>query len=344
VQTSKEHLDNTIKKIHDLLARADHPNTPLPEAETARAMAERLMDQYRIEEKHLVDSGQLSLSPQWQTFTVCRYMSEFAQSYRAMASWVFHHLGIRAVFFVAGGDDGSEYVAKMVGFESDLRFAEMLYTQAQVGFQAKLEPKFNPDLSNQENAYIMRSAGMEGWRIAQAIFGRDDRALRPKVRAMFRDEAIKRGEDPTILLGKGNSVKVFRQSYAEGFTNELYYILARMARDRSEEGSIVLVSREEMINEAFYKEYPQYRPAHIKHSAAAYTDPRENCERCKKAKSGYCRDHLWLKPRMTRETRTNYDGLRKGKAAAQDLDLGLQKERRSGKLEGSGIQPNKEIE
>jgi Protein of unknown function (DUF2786) len=337
-----QHLDNTIKKIQDLLARADHPNTPLPEAETARSMAQRLMDQYRIEETHLAESGQLisSLSPQWKVFTVCRNASEFAHHYRAMASYIFSHLGMRAVFkYMADEEDmGTNVVAEMVGFESDLRFAEVMYTQVQLGFQAKLEPKFDPTRTKEENAYIMRSAGMEGWRIAQAIFGKDDRSLRPKVRKMFRDEAVRRGEDPTILLGQGNSVKTFRTSYADGFVSELHHILFRMRMAEVEDnaGKLVLASREEMINEAFYERYPQYRPVKTAHKSAAWTDPREGCVKCKEAKSGYCREHGWLKPKAMKPVPTNYTAMRRGSAAAREVGLDANTNRKGGKLDGSG--------
>lgn len=338
-EPTKFSLDDMMRKVHALLTRADHENTPLPEAEACRAKAEALMYRYRIDEAMFEQAkpAGLELKPQWATWNVCRAGSEFAQRYRNIASAVLEHLGIRGVFKQASVpvvDEDGNYtdhqimvVCEAVGYESDLRIAELLYTECQLAFQLKLEPKYQPDLTESYNAYVMRSAGMEGWRIAQAMYGRDDKHLRVKVRKLFKEEAMKRGEDPTVLLGKGNSVKAFREDFAMGFTWEIQTRLRSMRMARTDEGELVLASRNEAINEMFYEAYPHYRPQDPQQtrSSTGFQDPRKGCAKCAKAKSGYCREHAWLKPsyaKVQRGRQTNYAALDRGQRAARDVNLG----------------------
>lgn len=318
-------IEDMIRKVQAMLARADHPNTPVPEAETARNMAEALMFQYRIDVAMLAseDTDAPAASPQWSTFDICDVASEYRLHYRSIASDVIKHFACRGV--VIRALDGEREVFRMhfVGYDAERRMAEAMYVSCMLAFQRKVEPKYDSNLSDQVNAYIMRSAGMEGWRIAQAIYGRDDKALRPKVRGMFKAEAMLRGEDPSILLGKGNSVKNFREDFATGFANEIFYRLERMRRSRGESGkALILASRDENVSKAFYDKYPQFRPT--SGSAAPYTPPNHGCAKCKAAKTGYCRDHGYLRPRKTSAGRsTNLAAYERGTSAALAVDMGV---------------------
>lgn len=336
---STKTLDDILRQVQAMLARADHPNTPPHEADTARNMAEALMLKYRIDEATLAAAGQMgsdTLRPIWRKFRVCGTASEFTTEYRVMAQNCLRHVDCEYVTrsgqaweadeSLAGTPEGEEFIyyIEAVGYESDLRIAEVLYTSCMLAFQGKLEPKVDRSLSDQVNAYIMRSAGMEGWRIAEAIYGRTDKALRPKVRAMFKAEAMARGEDPSVLLGKGNSVKTFRESYALGFVDEVRKRLVQMraAQADADSGALVLADRATAVREAYYGRFPQYRPTT---GATSYSKPaNDGCAKCAKAKSGYCRDHSWMKPSTARYKGPNLNGaaLARGRAAARDANIG----------------------
>lgn len=325
---SPQKLQDMLRKVQAMMTRADHPNTPTAEAETARNMAEALMYKYRIDEASLGNTaGSDSLMPGWGTFTVCSSQSEYSSHYRSIAGAVLQHLDCRGVFrteqvFAEDGSSSYMVVAHFAGFDTDRRIAEALFTSCQVAFQVKLEPKYDPELSDEVNAYRMRMAGMEGWRIAEAVLGDGKKANRPKVRKMFEREALRRGEDPSILLGKGNSVKAYREDYATGFANEIHYRLSAMRRSRGESGTgLVLADRKPKVNECFYEKYPAYRPADS--NAGPYRSANHGCAKCAKAKSGYCREHGWLKPRAARATRNaNMAAYDRGRSAARTVDLG----------------------
>jgi hypothetical protein len=332
-------LDDLLRKVQALIAQADHPNTGPAEADSFRAKAEALMLKYRIDETMLSSTERKAqaLNVQWRTIFVCDATSEFRQSYSAMIRSLIAHMECRADYIATvnrnGGDleymsqrrsdSGYEYVINIVGYESDLRFIEAMFTAASLAFSSRLEPKYDPKLSEQVNAYLMRSAGMEGRRIAMAIYGRDDKALRPKVRKMFEAESLKRGEDPKVLLGRGSNMALFRESFALGFTNEFSDRLWRM---RSQSGlvghELVLASRKEAIDEAFYERFPDRRPKPYKAIGEANIS---TCAKCSKAASGYCREHQWMKPRASRGRvrYANGTAMARGKSAAQSIDMGI---------------------
>jgi hypothetical protein len=307
------------------MAVADDPATTPEAAETYRTKAEALMLEYRIEEWQLSQAGPqaTNLKPGWRTVRLCKIDNEFRTTYRYIWAWCLSHVDGRGVTLSQKEDDGEWWtVAVCVGYESDLRYAELLFTAFSLAFAGKMEPRYNPALSDSENAYIMRSAGMEGRRIAMAIYGKDDKPLRVKVRNMFRAEAAARGEDVEGLSGRGVSVATFRESYADGFQAEAARRLRRMKMSSGDTGALVLKSRKDEVDEAFYEKYPEYRPGQTI-NAPAIGDDRKDCEKCKKAKSGYCRDHQWLKPSTARPRyrQTSAAGYARGETAAQSVDL-----------------------
>lgn len=409
---SNQKLEAMLRKVRALLAQADHPNTTPAEAQTFRAKAEALMFRYRIDESQLAAAGDTSIDVQWSYVDVCNLGNEYRHFYEGIFERVAEHVGCRWHREFADVEVVEEGVRRRavrmhyVGFPSDIRIADALFTAAQVAFATRLEPKYDPELSEQENAYHMRKAGMEGWRIAEAIWGtrgkmvccdkrdhwrtcvsceagRHDSCELPsyndsnlyKARRLFKKEALERGEDPSVLLGQGNSMSVYRESYANGFYWELNQRLYHMRQSRGESSTeLEIGGRKERIDAAFYERYPQYAPPKAaigfgpeddssdedeertyrcphceeeverlvskcphcsrsiewpsgigrSHARGTYSDPRADCEKCQKAKSGYCRDHAYLRPSTARyrERSHNYAGEAAGRAAARSVDLG----------------------
>lgn len=170
---------------------------------------------------------------------------------------------------------------------------------------------------------------MEGRRIAAAIWGDDSKPNRAKARKLFAQHASSIGEDPSVLLGRGNSVATFRDSYADSFTNTMTNRLWRMRQSHGDK-ELVMGNRKELVKEALYEKYPHLRP-----STLPATRTGRNCDRCDKAKSGYCRDHAYLRPRAGRYVEKAYSsaGASRGAAAARSVDLGS---RGTGRLDSSG--------
>lgn len=328
---TKEQLDKMMGKIAALIAKADNPAATPEEAATFREAADRLMAKWRIDEMMMsaaAPAGQ-GLTPDWADWLVCAYASEFSMEYRMIASAVAQHVGARIAFqgqnHMVDGEWGQWFMGIVVAYPSDLRYGEMLFKSAQLAFGNELEPRVDPSLGDQVNAYRLRKAGMEGRRIAMALWGSDEKNLRPKARKLFEKEARERGEDPSVLMGQGVNVKQWRKDYAQGFANELYYRL-RMSKVESPKGTeVVLAGRAEAITEAYYERFPNLRPKPVSGSIGegSIFDDQKNCKRCQAARSGYCREHQWMKPSTAYiKDKTNYAARGAGARAAQTVDLG----------------------
>jgi hypothetical protein len=164
------------------------------------------------------------------------------------------------------------------------------------------------------------------------------KAKNRRVTKLIRQHAAAVGEDADSLLGRGTNIKSYREDYAKGFVDSFHLRLYRMRTAAGEEESgLVLVSRSENVAEAFYTKFPQYRP-----SDKPWRDPREGCEKCKKAKSGYCRDHGFMRPSsaQARGRYVNTTARSRGQMAAAMVDLGANA---TGRGRAPAASPRREI-
>lgn len=268
MSSQTEMLDNKMRQIQSLLARADHPNTPPEEADSARAMAERIRIKYNIEEAELVASGALAgeqYKPGVKRMPVCPFDNDYMQTYWALARYAAQHTGCRIHYASEYDAEHGTFmlVAVMVGFEMDLRFAESLFVNARIVFADRMEPKYDSNLSDEDNVYKMRSAGLERGRIGVLMgWGGEGTQGPNKVTRVYKRACKARGED-AAMTGRSMNVKLFRETYADGFKTEFWNMLwkARNANVTESAGAVVLANRKEDVDEAFYQMFPNLRPA-----------------------------------------------------------------------------------
>lgn len=322
-------IDKIMERISLLLARADHPTTPAPEADLARERAEYLMNQYRIEESELSsdEKARQGIRPVDMEWVVTEWSraNEFRQSYYRLAYHVVNHVGAKVNFdwkrLTVDGLTAQYLVAHVFGFESDLRYGALLLNAAKAAFGAHLEPQVDPSLSNAENVYRLRNAGVERGRIGERMGWGSTGSAPAKVTRMFKKACEAHGEDPSALLGRENNVKSYRTDYADAFTDEINQRLWAMRNTRSEDGAMVLLSRQDEVNEMFWTAYPAQRP--VPRERRVGSSEGTQCAKCAKAKSGYCREHGYRRPRYSSSVRgTNYTAASRGRDAASRVDLG----------------------
>lgn len=260
MSTTKIDLEKILAKVTALLAKADATTFP-EEAKAFRAKAEEFMRKYRIAEEDLIASDQTNISPEWMDFDVCSRHNTFKDKYLQIIFAVADHVGARAIW-MTDWKTGQIRVA-MCGYSGDLRMAAWLFNAARLVFKERLEPEVNPDLSEAENIYRLRQAGIERQRVARMLWGEEVGAkasAHGKVGRIYKEECARRGE-PVALDGRGISLTDFRDSYARNFTNEFYRRLweARQGADVAV-GAMNLHGREERVAEAYYARYPHLRP------------------------------------------------------------------------------------
>jgi hypothetical protein len=330
-------LQNKLRQVQALLDRAEHPNTPPAEAESARAMADKLMAKYRIDEENIRQTKLAAgaddiIKPVVDEFSVCSYDSEYRDHYASLMSQCCWHVGN---IKVATKYDNGQYIFIMVGFESDVKYAQTLYTSLRLHFANTLEPTYNSEESDKENVYRMRSAGLERGRIGRMIWGPDGGKRHLEVGRLYKEACADRGEDATVS-GRGTNAKTYRKSFADGYVGRIRSRLYQMQTMAGQDSrGLMLAGREEAVNEAFYERFPQFRPITREDrmiGEGSTGGPGGNCAKCNKTQSGYCRDHRWMKPSSARARykASSAAGSMAGRRSADSADIGGNKTGRIG--------------
>lgn len=302
--TSTENTTATqgmLGKIRGLLDTAESLRAQGNEAaaDTYEAKAKALRDKYAVEEEALIAKEPTSILPVYEEIVVAARGSAFQQEYVNMFHYVALHCGIRQVYEWKHDGEAYKVTACVVGYESDIRYAELLYTNARLVFNEKLEPRVNPALSEQVNVYRLRGAGIERVRVAQTMWGNRDKANLAKVGRLYKAECKARGEE-ALLSGRGVTGAVYREQYATEFVWTLDRRLRR-AQDSAGQygGGLVLHGRAERVDEAFYERYPHQRPKPALPVGDATPTPCEACAAARKRKSddsATCKAHKPWKP------------------------------------------------
>lgn len=278
-----------------------------------RAMAEGLMIKYRIsEEEALATEGAEGATPiVRQVRVTTRNTGPLRSYYTATFVVIARHCGVRTHLEWNEG-----YVAHVVGYEGDVRYAEFLWTAALLMFSTRINPRWDGALSVDENVWRMRNAGIKRRAIADAAgWDGSQASARSRVQRTYLRECARRNE-PVRAAGLGHQADTFQEAYASEFQYTLSHRL-REARDAADSiaGGIVLHGRSERVDEAFYTRFPQYRPR-----PAADTPPPAPCPRCAKAKRGACREHSYLL--VTAADRRRWDRSENSPSARAGRDAG----------------------
>jgi len=273
-QDNMDKFDKILSQVRALIAKADSTDHE-GEEELLRAKAEQLMLKYRIEEALVFEKAigtADAITPVWLTIQMQSIGSDYYTHYSRIAGAILRHAGGRGV--ISHDYESNRVVLKAVGFSSDLRYADLLITSCMLEFGKRLEPKVDVNASDEENAWNLRSAGWTRKRIARELLGPWDtenemKAKNRRITAMIKRYGEKIGEDPNVMLGRGNNMNTYAESYADGFVNTINHRLWRMRQQAQEMegGALVPVSRAEAVDEAYYAQYPQHRPTETKPSA-----------------------------------------------------------------------------
>lgn len=301
-------IDGILRKVQGLLSKAEHPNTGEAEAEAFRAKAEELMQRYRIEEHMLIQSGTGEMKPVLKTWGICVSNSEYYNTLYTLMSVCAQHAGVRMTY-KWGPDPDNEgrhsLLAQLVGYESDVRYCIMLYVTLHLTFSSRMEPKYDPSLSDEDNVYNLRNSGISRARIA-VIMGWGDMKDGPshaRVTKVYKQACANRGEDP-LLVGRGNSLAAFKETYADTFASTINMRLYRMrtAAGTNNSGELVLADRKTRVQDAFYEFFPELRP---QATTSSYGSGKQGRQRTYKMP----------------ERKYSAAGERAGRAAAEAADL-----------------------
>jgi len=258
---SEAKLNSMISKVRKLIAKAEDPTTTKPESAAFRTKAEQIMQDYRIEEENLIAVDQIKITPIIRSFPVCGNQSPFEEWLWTLFMQAVTHIGGMVCSGYEKNSNGSwEIVGKVAGYDSDLRYLDLLWSSMRLSFIARLEPEYNPKLSENENIYRLRGSGIPRKDVAEMVYGKWTHANSAKVGQIYKDECRLRGEDPA-LSGRGIDLKTYRGVYAREFVYRVWDRL-RAARDGAlaTGGAVDLPGRKERVEEVFYDRFPKLRP------------------------------------------------------------------------------------
>jgi hypothetical protein len=282
-------------KIRALLSTADSHEAAGNEsaAATFRAKAMEWMGRYRIAEEDALAVDPTSVEPVYRIIDLAFRPSDISHNLPCIADLLARHCEVRLHYT---RPNWTTYRFEVVGYEGDVRYFELLWTSAYLMFATRIDPVWDDTISPEENIHRLRRAGHTRKEIAfKAGWDGEDAKARSRVQRIYVTQAKAAGEDP-VAAGLGFQARDYRSAYSQAFYNRLSRRL-REARDAANAagGVVVLAGRSERVQEAFYAHVPAAQPS--QDVSTEFVDPRANCAKCKAAKSGFCREHDYLKPR-----------------------------------------------
>ncbi len=145
--------EKILDRVAKLLAIAEHPNTPGPEADVALMQANKLIAKHAIEE---------ALLRQHQTVGERRALvnkqivvgagSGFSSTLRTVMLYAADANRVSVAFLSTGS-------AVLFGADEDVAWVEMLFSMIKLQFLLKIDPKWDDSKSYDENVYNLKVAG-----------------------------------------------------------------------------------------------------------------------------------------------------------------------------------------
>lgn len=305
VQSGNADLDKILRRVRACISKAENltidaekPETSdadraafLAEADTARTMADSLMLQYAIEEVGAAaEDPTKKVKPIIITISMSEY-SEISGYFDWLTDVLVKHCRCKIRKYTSWSD--GSWNSKVYGFESDVRYFELLYTTIQLHMMGILLPRFERGRSFDDNVHILHNSGynwlqiaeMDGWKKFSPLYRgecdstmppagmkvpyyRKDKGWHPSAtvggiykRAYYR-ACEARGERP--LKVAANGTRTYRTSAADGYAGMIQQRLWRMEKERPAGAELVLASRVNDLEALFREDNPDLfvkRPA-----------------------------------------------------------------------------------
>ncbi len=254
--TKKESM---LRKVQALLDKANS-TTFSEERNALLEKADDLMTTYAISEFELATRQKKDIKAQVTTRTmpVAPGGSHIRDQLSTLHYYLTNHAGAKAVYYGINGSVQSPINARVVGFEADLDYVEMLFTSLVLQAAMDLEPKFDESLTLQQNIFVMKEAGLKWKRICE-LCGILDSYPGPKAINLYKKECKERNVEPSKVF------PITRQrNFMMGFNGAVVSRLAEIRRHQMESGittgkELVFVGRTQAVEDAFNEMFPKLR-------------------------------------------------------------------------------------
>jgi hypothetical protein len=275
-------LDKVLDKVRKLIAKAEHESTSPTEAQTYREAADALMLKYSIDQATATQTGPANRQKPMIITVVVGPHTDITGYVATMLSRVARHCRCKVRHYT-GYTREEGYSSKVYGFESDVRYFEILFTTIRLHMLGVLLPKVVDGQSLEDNCYRLHEAGYNWLEIA-ALYGwrKMDQFSYAEVKVPYRNidtqvvspatmvgssfkrayqRAVKaRGE--TYVSIPASSSKIFRESAASGYISRISYRLDQIESGRQAGNEIILSSLVKDINDLYKEDNPDLFVVH----------------------------------------------------------------------------------
>jgi hypothetical protein len=278
-------LDKVLSKVRGLLNKAEHPSTPEAEAKMCRAKADEMMTDYAVTQAQLRESAPAAeqARPGNIKIDLCYAASAYEIPITNLVSVVAEHCRCQVVFHNLAKTTqeardfeevwGHKRMVKVsvFGFESDLRYFELLFTLLHLHMSSGYDPKPDRSLTDEENAYVLHTAGLN-WRAIARLFypwhkmGWDGTHKENNWQrygaywsACYKRAVKARGENAVVLpkfSDSGASLINYRYNFANSYASTIGQRLTESRQGRSKSGELLLASSFTKIADAILEAFP----------------------------------------------------------------------------------------
>lgn len=270
-------LSSALRRVRALIERAEHPETPVAEAEACRAKADEIMEKYAIQEWQTAQATQTGLKPDKMKIDLGEADSPWLAETAMLLSIVANYCRCQSVWMSGSGYVGyrQEY-AYVYGYPSDLRYVELLFTTVYLHMAGAIFGRPDPALTEGENIREFRNGGFNwndiagafGWQIVsrngsktvyrnrstgeEKLWG----AVVGRIKRLYAAEIKARGEEPFSLGRGGARNKAFRANSVNGYIVRIKQRLDEQAGRRGAGTELVLRDRSQNITAMVEEAHP----------------------------------------------------------------------------------------
>jgi Protein of unknown function (DUF2786) len=292
-------LSSVLTKVRALIEKAEHPSTEPAEAAIYRAKADEMMEKYAIEEwQALKDAGRANTRPDRIKIDIGEWDFPFLDRMADLVYVVARYCRCTSIWMKGSGYEAwGSYPARqeycwVYGYESDLRYFELMYTTLNVHMAGAIFPKPDPTLTEGENIRELRNAGL-AWNDIAAAYGwklvkRDGRnttyqnadgerkvwaKVVGRIKSEYAREIRRRGEQPFSLGRGGAAYANFQLNAIAGYIARINQRLYEQMDRRGTGAEIVLRDRSQNIAAAVTEDFPEMGVAaskRVRFNATAY--------------------------------------------------------------------------
>ena len=266
--------EKVMQKIEKLLLLAGHESTPPEEAQSAQEKADAMMFEYKVERAQLNlernDREVISqiIEREFEELSLID-PSSLRSSRRDFSEYVVSGTvsGIRRNIFRHAGCE--IWGRKVVGYEEDIVYAEILWLSILSDITRVMYPKWNVSLGFDENVYRLKSSGYSWSQVREmglATGAKDKNGpltaqnAGSKLRTGYKRHAAKIGE---VVVQQTGTPHLWRESFAQSFSVRISQRVAALKNGQEEyrgKNLPALVREEDLLKSHFYGLFPEANP------------------------------------------------------------------------------------